>query len=187
MQINSSEGFKIGNQHNLHFITSTIVDWVDLFTRQAYRDIIIDNFRFYQQQRSLEVYAYVIMSNHLHFIVRQPEGQWKLSDTIRDFKKMTAKLIIERVLNEPESRRDWIIHRFQWNARQRNNRGAHQVWTDDNHPEELWSREFFEQKCNYIHMNPVRACLVEEPQHWRYSSASDLVNNTPLLKLHGWD
>ena len=182
-----SDGYRIGNPTGLHFVTCTIVDWVDLFSRVSYRDILIDNFRFYQAQRELEVYGYVIMTNHLHALLRQPEGRWTLSDTLRDFKKMTARMIIERMQTEPESRREWIIHRFQWNAQMRNNRGLHQVWTDDNHPVEIWSRKFFEQKLYYIHMNPVRAGWVHEPQQWRYSSASDMVNSTPLLQLSYWE
>jgi REP element-mobilizing transposase RayT len=180
-------GYRIVNPAGLHFVTCTIVDWVDLFTRTSYCDILIDNFRFYGEQCQLEVYGYVIMSNHLHALLRQPEGRWTLSDTLRDFKKMTARQIMMRIATEPESRREWISHRFEWNAQQRNNRGAHQVWTDDNHPEEIWSRKFFEQKLYYIHMNPVRAGLVHQPEHWRYSSASDMLSHAPLLKLHYWD
>lgn len=183
----SQGGYHINDPSGLHFVTCTVVDWVDIFSRLAYRDVLIDNFRFYQQQRGLQVYGYVIMTNHLHALLCQPTGQWTLSDTLRDFKKMTARTIIERVQAEPESRREWLLHRFQWNAARRNNRGNHQVWTADNHPEEIWSRKFFEQKLHYIHMNPVRAGWVHEPEHWRYSSACDMVSNMPLLKLHCWD
>lgn len=83
----SEGGYRIANPAGLHFVTCTIVDWVDLFTRASYRDIVIDNFRFYGEQRGLEVYGYVVMSNHLHALLRQPEGRWTLSDTLRDFKE----------------------------------------------------------------------------------------------------
>jgi len=180
-------GYRIKNPEGLHFVTFTVIDWVDLFTRASYCDILIDNFRFYQQQRDLEIYGYVIMSNHLHALLRQPEGKWNLSETIRDFKKMTARQILESMHTEPESRREWITHRFEWNAKDRNNRKQYQVWTADNHPEEIWSRKFFEQKLLYIHLNPVRAGFVHEPHFWRYSSACDLVSNQPLLKLRLWE
>jgi REP element-mobilizing transposase RayT len=184
--IRLESGYKIRDPWAIHFVTCTIVDWVDLFTRSTYSDIIIDNFRFYQQQRNLEIYGYVIMSNHIHALLRQPESRWRLQDTLRDFKKMTARQIIQGVQSLPESRRDWINHRFEWNAKQQSNRFIHQVWTDNNHPEEIFSYKFFNQKLVYTHMNPVRAGLVEEPQYWRYSSASDLVSPNPLLKLHSW-
>lgn len=48
------------------------------------------------------LYSYMIMSNHIHLIVQSTDG--KLSDLIRDFKKFTAKTILEKIQTEPESR-----------------------------------------------------------------------------------
>jgi REP element-mobilizing transposase RayT len=56
------------------------------------------------------VFGYVIMSNHIHFIVQSKDG--KLSDLIRDFKKFTAKTILEKIQSEPESRREWMLERI---------------------------------------------------------------------------
>ena len=57
------------------------------------------------------LYGYVIMSNHVHLIIQSSDG--KLSDLIRDFKKFTAKNILESIQNEPESRREWMLERFK--------------------------------------------------------------------------
>jgi REP element-mobilizing transposase RayT len=179
-----STGYQITEQNALHFLTFTIVDWVDLFTRKVYRDIVIDAFSFYSKARGLDIYGYVIMSNHVHALLHQPDG--KLSDTIRDFKKYTARKIIEAVSVEAESRREWILHRFSWNASLRNNVPNYQVWTHDNHAVEIWSKKFFDQKLNYIHANPVRAGLVREQEEWIYSSAADLTIPLPLLPVKTW-
>lgn len=48
-----------------------------------------------------------------------------------------------------------------------------QLWTHDNHAVEIHSDDFFLQKLNYIHLNPVRAGLVREAEHYAYSSAAD--------------
>jgi REP element-mobilizing transposase RayT len=178
-------GYNIINPTGLYFVTCTIVDWVDVFSRCSYRDILIDNLNFYHRQRGLQIYGYVVMTNHMHALLRQPEGS--LSDTLRDFKKMTARTILETMKTEPESRREWILHRFEWNAGKRQNRGFHQVWTADNHPIEIWSRAFFDQKLNYIHMNPVRAGWVSQAEYWRYSSASDMLTTAPLVPLTLWN
>ena len=37
------EGYVIRDQTFPHFITATVVDWIDVFTRQTYRDIIIES------------------------------------------------------------------------------------------------------------------------------------------------
>jgi REP element-mobilizing transposase RayT len=164
-----STGYQIDDQYGMYFITCTIVDWVDVFTRRLYRDIIIDSLQFCIGQKGLKVYGYVIMSNHLHLIVASATG--KLSDTIRDFKKFTANKIIEAVTSGPESRREWLLHRFKWNASQHTRNEAYQVWTHENHAINITSKSFFDQKLDYIHQNPVRNGLVMREEEYVYSSA----------------
>ncbi|BAP32128.1 transposase [Chryseobacterium sp. StRB126] len=98
------EGYIIRDQERPHFLTCTIVDWIDIFSRKTYRDIIIECLEFCIKNKGMVLYGYVIMSNHLHFIVQSKEG--KLSDLIRDFKKFTAKQILEKLQTESESRKD---------------------------------------------------------------------------------
>ena len=78
----------------LYFITLTVVEWVDVFTRKEYKDFLIDNLRHCQENKGLQIYAYVIMTNHIHMIARSEEGK-KLSDIIRDFKTYTSKSFIK--------------------------------------------------------------------------------------------
>ncbi len=180
-----SEGYKIRDQYATHFITPTVVDWVDVFTRNQYRDVIIDSLAYCIKARSLRLYGYVVMTNHLHLIARSENGT--LSDTLRDFKKYTANHLIKAIKNEPESRREWMLHRFEWNAAQNKRNSENQLWTHDNRPEEIYSKEFFDQKLNYIHQNPVRAGWVRYPEDYVYSSAGYLLKNTPAqLSLCTW-
>ena len=64
----SDGGYKIRNQNAIHFITLSVVEWVDVFTRKGYKDIVIDSLRHCQEQKGLNIHAWVIMSNHVHFI-----------------------------------------------------------------------------------------------------------------------
>ena len=109
-----STGYQIKDQQALHYLTIQVVDWIDVFTRQKYRDIILDSLRYCQKNKGLQVFGYVIMSNHIHIIANSPEGL--LSDTLRDFKKFTARNIIENIQDSNESRKDWMLNRFQFNA-----------------------------------------------------------------------
>jgi len=180
-----STGYQIKDQYATHFITPTVVDWVDVFTRKIYRDIIIDSLAFCIKERRLILYGYVIMTNHIHLIVRSESGA--LSDTIRDFKKFTARSIIEAISQEPESRKEWMLHRFKWNAAQNERSSDHQFWTHANHSEEISSQPFFDQKLKYIHENPVRAGWVEYPEDYLYSSAKSLLKNVAgPLPLADW-
>lgn len=180
-----STGYQVYNQYHLYFLTFTIVDWVDVFTRKIYKDIVIDSLHYCIKEKNIEVYAFVIMSNHVHIIMRSAAG--KLSDAIRDFKKYTANQILEAIQKEPESRREWILHRFAWSASKHQRNSNYQVWTHNNHAEEITTQNFFMQKLDYIHQNPVIAGWVEKEEDYLYSSAKSLYTNTPVFfNLFSW-
>jgi REP element-mobilizing transposase RayT len=88
-------------------------------------------------------------------------------------KNFTAKLIFAQIIEGPESRQEWLLLVCKFTAGGHTRNKDFQVWSHDNHAEEIWSRKFILQKMNYLHDNPVKACLVSEPQHWLYSSALD--------------
>ncbi|MEP2026645.1 MAG: transposase [Reichenbachiella sp.] len=88
----SSSGYKIRNQTGIHFITFAVVEWIDVFTRRQYAEIVIDSLNHCQKGKGLEIYAWCLMSNHLHLIISSAEG--RLSDTLRDFKKYTSSTIL---------------------------------------------------------------------------------------------
>lgn len=73
-------GYQIRDQSKPHFLTFTVVDWVDVFSRKIYRDILIDSFKYCQEHKGLIVHAYVIMSNHVHVIFQADPGS--LSDLL---------------------------------------------------------------------------------------------------------
>ena len=74
---------------------------------------------------------------------------------------------------EHESRRWWIKRLFKHAAEKHVRNSIHQVWTHNLHLLELSHHDIIKQKLEYIHDNPVRAGYVSEPEHWRYSSASN--------------
>jgi len=74
----------------LYFVTTTVVDWVDIFTRPKYKHIVIDSLAYCQQNKGLKIYAWVLMNNHLHMII-SVEGDHAIADVMRDFKKYTSK------------------------------------------------------------------------------------------------
>ena len=170
-------GHKITNQHCLHFITPTIVGWLDVFTRRRYKDIIVESLNFCIKNKGLNVHAYVIMSNHLHLIVSAQDGH-ELSDIIRDFKRHTSKKIIATIIeNAKESRQVWLLKIMKYFAKYNSNNTNYQFWKRDNYPVELSSPRWIKARFDYIHLNPVRAGLVNLPEHYVYSSAKDYVQN----------
>jgi REP-associated tyrosine transposase len=61
-------GYKIRNQAGIHFITFAVTEWIDVFSRKLYRDIVLDSIRHCQAEKGLLVHAWCIMSNHLHLV-----------------------------------------------------------------------------------------------------------------------
>lgn len=174
-------GYLINNQNSAYFLTFTVVDWVDIFTRKIYRDIILESLTYCRNNKGLKVWAYVIMSNHVHFIWSVKENN--LSSVLRDFKRHTASKILKSICDSNESRRDWMMKRFEFAAKSNVRNGPHQFWMHENHAEELTTLPFTVQKLNYIHLNPVRAGLVEKPEDWLYSSARNYLYQPSLIEI----
>ena len=175
------EGYIIRDQSKAHFITATVVDWVDVFSRKAYRDCIIESLEFCIKNKGMILYGYVIMSNHIHLIIQSDNS--KLSDLIRDFKKFTAKTILHKIETESESRADWMLKRFEFACKSHSRNEKYQFWQYGNHPEEIFSEKFFWSKLDYIHLNPVRAGIVVKASHYLYSSASNYVNDYGIITI----
>jgi putative transposase len=160
----------------------TVVDWVDIFTRPAYKHIIVDALKFCQEKKGLQLYAWCLMSNHLHLIAAAAEGK-NLSDILRDFKQFTSRRIITTIQEEPESRRKWLLHRFEFNAHLSTKVRHYKLWQEGNEAKEIQSNGFLDQKLEYIHQNPVRAEWVDEPEHYRYSSAANYAGANGLVQI----
>ena len=60
---------------------------------------------------------------------------------------------------------------------------GYSIWENGNFPKLIESIEFFEQKFDYIHYNPVRKEYVYQPEDWRYSSASKIPGKIKITKL----
>lgn len=166
-----------GQKHTIkanktYFITMTVVNWVDVFTRKNHCDLIINALKYCQKEKGLNIFAFCIMSNHIHMLVNANEP-FELKDVIRDFKKFTAKNIIAQIMEYPESRREWMLKQFEDEAENSVKHKTYKFWQVGNHAIEIYSPKFTWQKINYIHNNPVKAGYVKESSHWVYSSASN--------------
>lgn len=176
-------GYKILNQDGLHFLTFTVVEWVDVFTRKMYKDILIESLKHSINNKGLILNAYVIMSNHLH-IIAHTDNDAGLSAIIRDFKKFTSKEIIKTIMNEKtESRKKWMIKIFKENGINNSNNKKYQFWIQKNRPTELVSPKWINQKLNYIHNNPVKAGIVENADDYIYSSARNYIGKEGIIDV----
>jgi REP element-mobilizing transposase RayT len=144
---------------------------------------VLDSIRFCQKEKGFELFAWCIMSNHVHLIARAKEG-FHLQHIIRDLKKFTSKQITRQIEdNTQESRKSWLLAIYKSAGEYNSNNTSYQFWRQDNKPIELYTPAVIKQKLEYIHDNPVEAGIVDNPEDYVYSSARDYAGIKGLLDL----
>ena len=178
-----SRNYKFHNPKGVYFVSFAVVEWLDVFTRNEYKDILIDSLEFCQKNKGMELFAWCIMSNHVHIIFRSIEGQ-KPELLLGDFKRFTSNRIIKTIKeNHRESRKEWLLEQFEKAGLDSSNVNKYQFWRHDNKPIELWSNKVIDEKIIYIHNNPVEEGLVSYPEDYVYSSARDYSGEKGLLDV----
>jgi REP element-mobilizing transposase RayT len=177
-----SEKYKIWDQRKAYFLTLTVAGWIDVFTHLNHKISIINSLKYCQKEKGLEIFGYCLMPSHLHLLARA-EGTCNLSDILRDFKKFTSKEIIKQIVSEPESRRDWMLEYFRKAGKDIKGIKEYKFWKDGNHPEEITSNKFFDEKLEYIHNNPLKELIVERPEDYLFSSARNYAGLSNYLEI----
>ncbi|WP_046756134.1 REP-associated tyrosine transposase [Kordia jejudonensis] len=177
-----SRNYKFHNPKGLYFVSFAVVYWLDIFTRNEYKNIIVDSLHYCQKEKGMELMAWCIMTNHVHLVFRSI-GKREPQLLLGDFKRFTSKTIVKAIQNNPkESRREFLLDKFKEAAAKSSNVNQYQFWRHDNKPIELWSNKVIHEKINYIHYNPVKAGLVFRPEDYIYSSAIDYADEKGLLE-----
>ncbi len=177
-----SRNYKFRNPDCLYFVSFAVVDWLDVFTRNEYKNILVDSLAFSQEQKGMEIVAWCIMTNHVHLIFRSIKGLHPAL-LLGDFKRFTSKTIVKAIQgNHRESRKEFLLEHFKNAANKSSNVKNFQFWRHDNKPIELWSNKLIREKINYIHQNPVEAGLVFKSYEYVYSSAIDYAGGKGLLE-----
>src|SRR5690606_30159556 len=180
----SDRGYSIRDQYAIHFITFAVVQWIDVFTRKEYTDIVVDSLRFCQLNKGLRIHAWCIMSNHVHLILSTQEP-YRLSDTLRDFKRYTPLPVVKAISeNQRQSRKRWMLWIFKKAGEDNNRNREFQFWQQGNHPIQCDSNAIIDSRIKYLHENPVRAGIVRKEEEYIYSSALDYyTGESGLIKI----
>lgn len=177
-----SRKYKFSNNDYLYFISFAVVYWIDLFIRKEYKDILLDSWRFCQKEKDLDIYGWCIMTSHVHMIIGS-RGR-PMEKIVSEVKSYTSKLLRKAIEeSNTESRREWMLWLMKRAGEKNGNNNDWQLWQQHNQPIEIRSADFFFQKLNYIHQNPVEAGFVELEEDYLYSSARDFHNEKGLLEL----
>lgn len=146
--------------NGIYFITLSVKKLYYLFDRQYRWNILAESLKYCQENKNLKIFSFVFMLNHIHLIIHSPD----VSGFIRDFKKFTSKKVRKNI----ESTEPNVLKLFLEED------GLYEFWAKTNVPKLIESQDFFENKLQYIHNNPVKKNYVMQPEHWYWSSANSM-------------
>jgi REP element-mobilizing transposase RayT len=178
-----SRNYRFHNPDGVYFVSFAVVEWLDVFTRNEYKDLLLASIRFSQFHKGMEVFAWVLMTNHIHLVFRTEPDRLP-GQVLGSVKRHSSNQIITAISeSRVESRKKNLLEVFKRNAQDKNNVNQYQFWRHDNHPVELWSPKVLAQKIYYVHQNPVEAGIVGCPEDYLYSSAKDYSGEKGLLDV----
>lgn len=180
-----SDKYKFHDPAGVYFVTFTTLHWIDVFIREEYISLLLNAIRYCQIHKGLRLLCWCLMPSHMHMIYIAENGN--PGGIIKSIKGYTSRQLLDFIpSNVQESRRVWMMRMFRISGKGNDSSRLvkRQFWQFGSHPILLWSPEITRQKMDYIHNNPVKAGLVEQPEHWRLSSAIDYAGGKGLLEVH---
>ena len=172
----SRSRYRIFDDAYPYFLTCTVAAWLPVFSRPEFAKIILESWRFLQNERDIDILGYVIMENHVHWIAVGPD----LSKKVGNFKSFTARQIIDQM---KERGYQTMLDELEFYKLRHKSDQTHQLWQEGNKPKQISSDVIMRQKLEYTHSNPLRRGYVDDPVHWRYSSARNYAGQTGLLDI----
>jgi REP element-mobilizing transposase RayT len=163
---------------HLYFITTVAARHAHLFQRDVIKRIIVDSLNYMRASHWLNLYCFVVMPNHVHFIVRLVEG-YTLANIMRDFKKHTSKQIIRQYQAEDNQGVLESLERMAQNIKDQ----RYKVWEDGYDARDVFTPHFLRQKMEYVHNNPCQPHwrLAKCPEDYVWSSARFYLLDKPAV------
>ena len=159
-----------------YFVTSSIIEWIEIFQDEEYCEIIIDELKFRRRRNEMKLFGYIIMPNHMHLIISSE----KLSDVVRSIKSYTARKIIDQL---KDRKSELLLKKFEICKQEFKIQSKYQIWQEGFHPKLIMNDKEFEQKIEYIHNNPVKNGLINSPDEWKYSSYKNYSGGSALIEI----
>jgi len=167
------------NENYPHFLTFTVIEWIDVFTKPEYFTVLLDSLKYCQNNLGLKIYGYVFMTNHVHLLCQAKEG-YQLSRIVLSYKRFTTEKIKPLILKDSRKYIGGLISSSFY----KKDDNKFQLWQEYNYPEVIASKEFFSEKLKYIHNNPVKKGYVIKSEDWLYSSVEFyLTGKVGLLEI----
>lgn len=163
---------------HLYFVTCTVAGHAPIFLTTAYAWIVLNSWNWLRCHNRMNLYAYVVMPTHVHFIAR-PSAPLTMKQVRTQFASYTSHELLKQM--RQDSRDDLLAH-FQRAAAEYRDRD-HLIW-ESTHDENIFTPDVLRQKVEYCHNNPLDKGwkLVTDRAEYPYSSACfyDLGKPAPI-------
>jgi putative transposase len=144
----------------VRFITFSCQGRLPLLSNPRIADLFLDRLAAARARLSIELFAYVVMPEHVHLLVRSPRDQ-PLDRALLWLKLAVAQRVIRRWRESAPS----MLKRID------DGHGSPRFWQKgggfDRNVRDLSE---FSREVRYIHHNPVERGLVTAPRLWKWSS-----------------
>jgi REP element-mobilizing transposase RayT len=174
----------LNNRQACYFISFDTVDWVDVFIRPVYKQVIVHTLNHFIESKGLRVHAWCLMSNHLHLIAQSEDG-FDIADIENEYRVFTSLKILEALDAEPAIRKEWMLERFEISANKQGLPNNPHIWQSCSSPVYIdlvnltEALDYFE----FIHDKPVRDRYVDMAVDYLYSSARDYAGIKGLVNI----
>ena len=177
-----SRKYKFHDNDKLYFISFAVVNWIDIFIREEYKQELIKSWQYCIENKGLQIYGWCIMTSHVHMIIGTTGKN--LDDIVGEMKSYTSTQFKKIIKDHPqESRKEWMLWMMERAGKKNSNNSDWQFWQQHNKPLEIKDQEMFDTTLKYIHDNPVLAGFVKKAEDWKYCSAADFCGLKGLINL----
>lgn len=148
----------------IYFWTATINKWQHLLQNDEFKNVIIGSLEYLSKTGKIDVFAFVVMPNHVHVIWRVNEDNGKETSQA-SFLKYTAHEFKKMLKNEGADKlSDYAVEADNKN---------YEFWQRDSLAVHLYTQKVAYQKLDYIHLNPLAEHwqLANDPCNYKYSTA----------------
>jgi putative transposase len=172
------------SRQGCYFLTFNTVDWVDVFIRPVYKQIIVHSLNYFIDNKGLNVFAWCLMTNHLHLLVQARENG-VIAEIENEYKSFTAKKILQDIDTEPDIRKTWMMNHFENFGNIFGLLKKFHVWQMSSSPVfiDMNKKDTLTEYAEFIHGNPVRDRIVDTASDYLYSSARDYSGMKGLVHI----
>jgi REP element-mobilizing transposase RayT len=171
------EKFQISRDSQALFVTTVAKNRLPVFRSDEIKLVTCRALDEARRSGDFLMFAYVIMPDHLHLVTDCPNTS---ADLLRRVKGLTGRRVIDYLKEQGYESSLAKLRHDQWKRKH-----THSLWQQEKNVLSIFSEAMFMQKVNYIHLNPVRADLVERAIDYRWSSAriwqKRAVEDEPLM------